>query len=97
MDAYQQASGGNALYCAIYSGSNARFVIAGRTAENHAFVYSSQQGLYSYSGAWTGAWSVDCPIFSIPASGESPLEQSQGYQPPNWGGPGLKKWTGGTV
>lgn len=94
---YQQNDNGNMLYCAITEGANPRYVVAGRTRNNKAFTYSSNGGLVNYTGAWTGAWATDCPIYGIPTSGEANMVFSQGFHPPNWGAPGWRKWTGGTI
>lgn len=92
-NSYQQGNGGNALYCGISSGSNARFTIAARTTNNTAFTYSSDGGMASYTGAWTGAWGTDCPLLGY-ATSDPGLVYAQGYHPANWGTPGWKTWTG---
>ena len=88
---YQQKSGGNVLYCTISSGSDAKFVIAARTVANKAFTYSSQNGLQEYSGAWTGAGPIDCPLYGISTSATESM-YAEGYHPSDWGGPGWKEW-----
>lgn len=99
MGSYQQSSAGNLLYCAVTDGPDARYTVAARTSNNTAFTYSSQGGLQSYTGAWTGAWSTDCPLFgyTITPTVPSNFSYSQGYHPPGWGSPGWKIWTGGTI
>lgn len=99
VNSYQQNSMGNALYCAIVAGSNATFVIAARTKDNTAYTYSPQNGLQQYTGAWTGAWATDCPIFipGYPTTATPNYFFAQGYHPPGWGSPGWRVWTGGTI
>lgn len=99
MGSYQQNSMGNALYCAIVSGTTATFVIAARTKNNTAYTYSPENGLQQYTGAWTGAWATDCPIFipGYPTTATPNYFYAQGYHPPGWGSPGWRVWTGGTL
>ena len=97
VSSYQQNSGGNVLYCSITTGPNARFAVASRAKDNTAFVYYSTGGIQSWTGSWSGAWSIDCPNYGIPSSGEAGLWYSQGYHPADWGSPGWKVWTGGTI
>lgn len=82
---------GNLLYCAVSSGAQARFVIAGRSKSKNMFLYSSTGGGSTWSGAWTGAFSVDCPQYGIPTT-EAGATWAQGYHPPGWGSPGWKSW-----
>lgn len=96
VNSYQLNNMGNALYCAITSGSTARYTIAARTSNNTAFTYSSEGGLQPYTGAWTGAWGTDCPILGYDTAASN-FSYSQGYHPPNWGSPGWRAWTGGAI
>ena len=96
VDSYQRNSQGNLLYCAITSGSGARYTVAARTNNNTAFTYSSTDGLRPYMGTWTGAWSIDCPLYGYDTSASN-FSYSQGYHPPSWGSPGWRIWTGGAI
>ncbi len=83
---------GNMLYCTIASGANARYVIAARSKSKTQYTNSSNGGTEVYTGAWTGAHSIDCPLYGIPNTGEANRSFAQGYHPPGWGSPGWKSW-----